>query len=132
MDHSLHSPSRHPASPRLGRTRGAFLTHLASERHVAVSTQTQALYGLLFLYSTVLGRPGVGLAVGLSSGRTYAEPGIGVIRGHHLHESAVQRAARPTSRSGSPVILFVTPSPPTRSKTARTSGPSSGCSVTGA
>ena len=62
-------------------------------------TQTQALCALLFLYSTVPGRPGVGLAVGLSSGRTYAEPGIGVIRGHHLHEGAVQRAAKVAVRT---------------------------------
>jgi integron integrase len=35
----------------------AFLTHLAAERRVAPSTQTQALCALLFLYDHVLGRP---------------------------------------------------------------------------
>jgi len=35
----------------------AFLTHLAVDRHVAASTQNQALAGLLFLYRHVLGRP---------------------------------------------------------------------------
>jgi integron integrase len=33
----------------------AYLTHLASERHVAASTQNQALSALLFLYRDVLG-----------------------------------------------------------------------------
>lgn len=35
----------------------AFLTHLASARDVAVSTQNQALNALLFLYAQVLHRP---------------------------------------------------------------------------
>ncbi|MFN3598070.1 MAG: integron integrase [Rubricoccaceae bacterium] len=35
----------------------AFLTHLAVERHVAASTQNQALAALLFLYDAVLQRP---------------------------------------------------------------------------
>ena len=35
---------------------GAFLTHLAAERHVAASTQNQALSALLFLYQEVLER----------------------------------------------------------------------------
>jgi integron integrase len=35
----------------------AFLTHLATDRHVAASTQNQALSALLFLYEHVLGRP---------------------------------------------------------------------------
>ncbi len=34
----------------------AFLTHLAVERHVSASTQTQALCALLFLYRSVLGK----------------------------------------------------------------------------
>jgi len=34
-----------------------FLSHLATERNVAASTQNQALSGLLFLYEHVLGRP---------------------------------------------------------------------------
>ena len=34
-----------------------FLTHLATEAHVAASTQNQALAALLFLYEHVLGRP---------------------------------------------------------------------------
>jgi len=32
----------------------AFLTHLAVEQHIAVSTQNQALSALLFLYREVL------------------------------------------------------------------------------
>ena len=32
----------------------AFLTHVAVERHVAASTQNQALSALLFLYKAVL------------------------------------------------------------------------------
>ena len=35
----------------------AFLTDLAVNRHVAASTQNQALCALLFLYEHVLGRP---------------------------------------------------------------------------
>ena len=35
----------------------AFLNHLAADRDVAASTQTQALSALLFLYGPVLGRP---------------------------------------------------------------------------
>jgi site-specific recombinase XerD len=35
---------------------GAFLTHLATERHVAASTQNQALSALLFLYQQVFDR----------------------------------------------------------------------------
>ena len=35
----------------------AFLNHLANDRDVAASTQTQALSALLFLYGPVLGRP---------------------------------------------------------------------------
>ena len=34
----------------------AFLNHLATVRHVAASTQTQALNALVFLYQVVLGR----------------------------------------------------------------------------
>jgi integron integrase len=47
---------RHPdtmAEPEVN----AFLTHLAVERRVSASTQTQALCALLFLYAAVLGRP---------------------------------------------------------------------------
>jgi integron integrase len=47
---------RHPAE--LGEAEvAAFLNHLAVERRVASSTQTQALCALLFLYSHVLERP---------------------------------------------------------------------------
>jgi integron integrase len=47
---------RHPAD--LGESEvAAFLTHLATVRRVAASTQTQALSALLFLYRKVLGRP---------------------------------------------------------------------------
>ena len=46
---------RHPAT--MGETEiNAFLTHLAVEQHVSVSTQTQALSALLFLYRHVIGR----------------------------------------------------------------------------
>jgi site-specific recombinase XerD len=45
---------RHPAE--MGEAEvNAFLTYLAVERHVSVSTQTQALSALLFLYRHVLG-----------------------------------------------------------------------------
>lgn len=48
--------------PRHPRTLGepevaAFLAHLAEDRHVAASTQNQALAALLFLYEHVLGLP---------------------------------------------------------------------------
>ncbi len=45
--------------PRLLREREVqqFLNHLAVEREVAASTQTQALSALLFLYDAVLGQP---------------------------------------------------------------------------
>ena len=47
---------RHPRE--LGPAEVAdFLTHLATERKVAASTQTQALCALVFLFQTVLGRP---------------------------------------------------------------------------
>ncbi len=51
---------RHPAergAPEVVR----FLTHLAVERRVAASTQSQALAALLFLYRDVLGQPLEGL-----------------------------------------------------------------------
>jgi integron integrase len=51
-----HNDRRHPAD--LGEAEvAAFLNHLAAERNVAPSTQTQALCALLFLYEHVLGRP---------------------------------------------------------------------------
>lgn len=51
----LFHGTRHPDT--LGTTEvRAFLTHLAVERHVAASTQNQALNALVFLYSAVLGR----------------------------------------------------------------------------
>jgi hypothetical protein len=43
----------------------AFLTHLAVDRHIAASTQNQALSALLFLYKEVLRQeiaPGSGLS----------------------------------------------------------------------
>lgn len=47
---------RHPKE--LGAAEiSAFLSHLAVERHVAASTQNQALSALLFLYREVLGTP---------------------------------------------------------------------------
>ena len=50
--HGMRHP-RQMAEPEIN----AFLTHLAVDRHVSASTQTQALAGLLFLYRHVLGRP---------------------------------------------------------------------------
>lgn len=52
----IHHGMRHPdrlAEPEVA----AFLKHLAVERDVAASTQSQALSALLFLYDAVLGRP---------------------------------------------------------------------------
>jgi integron integrase len=52
----LFHEKRHPQE--LGEAEvAAFLTHLASERNVAASTQSQALCALLFLYEAVLERP---------------------------------------------------------------------------
>lgn len=51
----LFQGKRHPNE--MGEEQiGAFLTHLAVGRHVAASTQNQALCALLFLYQEVLGR----------------------------------------------------------------------------
>lgn len=51
----LFHGKRHPLD--MGETEvNAFLTHLAVERQVSPSTQTQALCALVFLYRTVLGR----------------------------------------------------------------------------
>ena len=55
-----HGRPRHPATLREPEVT-AFLTHLAVERHVAASTQNQALAALLFLYDAVLGEPLGGL-----------------------------------------------------------------------
>jgi integron integrase len=52
----LFHGKRHPQE--LGEPEvAAFLTHLANERNVAASTQSQALCALLFLYDAVLERP---------------------------------------------------------------------------
>ena len=49
----LFHGKRHPA--QMGETEvSAFLTHLATVRNVAASTQNQALSALLFLYKQVL------------------------------------------------------------------------------
>lgn len=54
---------RHPAE--MGKEEvGAFLSHLASDLHVAASTQNQALCALIFLYARVL-RMDVGLMEGV-------------------------------------------------------------------
>src|SRR5882724_5896818 len=51
----LFHAKRHPQT--MGETEiTAFLTHLATDRHVAASTQNQALSALLFLYQEVLDR----------------------------------------------------------------------------
>lgn len=47
---------RHPSTMREPEV-VQFLTHLAVDRHVAASTQNQALAALLFLYDAVLGEP---------------------------------------------------------------------------
>ena len=47
---------RHPETMRESEV-VTFLTHLAVDRHVASSTQNQALAALLFLYDAVLGEP---------------------------------------------------------------------------
>ena len=50
----LFHGKRHPRE--MGATEvEAFLSHLATERHVAASTQNQALSAMLFLYKEVLG-----------------------------------------------------------------------------
>jgi hypothetical protein len=51
----LFHGKRHP-STMSGRKVNLFLTHLASERNLAASTQNQALCALLFLYGPVLGQ----------------------------------------------------------------------------
>src|SRR5256712_12256571 len=54
----LFHQKRHPKE--MGRVEiEAFLTHLAGDRHVAASTQNQALSALLFLFQKVL-RPEIG------------------------------------------------------------------------
>ena len=57
MDPPLHPfhRKRHPDSMGESEIR-AFLTHLATERHVSASTQNQALSALLFLYRRILGK----------------------------------------------------------------------------
>ena len=51
----LFHRKRHPSD--MGEQEiAAFLTHLAVDRHVAASTQNQALSALLFLYQEVIGR----------------------------------------------------------------------------
>ena len=52
----LFHGKRHPASMGSAEIE-AFLTHLAVERHVAPSTQNQALQAILFLYREVLQSP---------------------------------------------------------------------------
>ena len=55
-EYILFCGKRHPAE--LGaREVSSFISHLAVERKVAASTQTQALSALLFLYREVLGLP---------------------------------------------------------------------------
>jgi integron integrase len=51
---------RHPDELGAPEVTG-FLSHLASQRHVSASTQTQAFAAILFLYRDVLGRNLVGL-----------------------------------------------------------------------
>jgi integron integrase len=51
----LYSGKRHPAEMGAAEV-NAFLGHLATEKNVSASTQTQALSALLFLYRFVIGR----------------------------------------------------------------------------
>ena len=51
----LFHGKRHPSTMAVEEV-NLFLTHLASERNVAASTQNQALCALLFLYGSVLGQ----------------------------------------------------------------------------
>ena len=52
----LFHQKRHPLD--MGeREVSQFLTHLATQRHVAASTQNQALSALVFLYAQVLDKP---------------------------------------------------------------------------
>ena len=51
----LFHRKRHPASMGAPEVR-AFLSHLAVERHVAASTQRQALGAIVFLYREILER----------------------------------------------------------------------------
>lgn len=48
----IFNGKRHPRDMGAAEIK-AFLSHLATDRHVATSTQNQALSGLLFLYQTV-------------------------------------------------------------------------------
>ncbi len=52
----LYHKKRHPQEMGAAEIE-AFLTHLATERHVAASTQNQALSAILFLYREVLHMP---------------------------------------------------------------------------
>jgi integron integrase len=52
---TLFHRNRHPASMGVPEVR-AFLSHLAVERHVAASTQRQALSAIVFLYREILER----------------------------------------------------------------------------
>ena len=52
----------------------AFLTHLATQRNVSASTQTQALSALLFLYREVLDRPCAWIEVGVRAKRRKTLP----------------------------------------------------------
>jgi integron integrase len=70
---------RHPGE--LGEAEvAAFLTHLASERGVAASTQTQALSALVFLYDAVLERP-LGRLRGLTWAQSRARVPVVLTRG---------------------------------------------------
>jgi len=52
----IHHGKRHPREMGEAEVRD-FLTHLAADRNVAPSTQSQAFNALVFLYESVLGRP---------------------------------------------------------------------------
>jgi site-specific recombinase XerD len=111
--HPVHD-KRHPgdmAEPEVA----AFLSSLASDRHVSASTQNQALHAILFLYRVVLGRelqPVQGVTRApqrlsvpvvltrdevrwqfmFPAGRLCRDARWGPPTRYHLHESAIQRA----------------------------------------
>ncbi|HUQ33639.1 MAG TPA: phage integrase N-terminal SAM-like domain-containing protein [Pyrinomonadaceae bacterium] len=80
----LFHNKRHPSELR-EQDISRWLSHLATERNVAASTQNQALSAILFLYREALNVPAQRLSVG---------PRSGVGRRHHADEQALQRAVR--------------------------------------
>lgn len=78
----------------------AFLSWLAAERHVAASTQNQALSALLFLYREVLEVALPWLDGIKPATRRSNDPRSGHVGRHHIDEKALQRAVRCAIRAG--------------------------------